>query len=102
MTIVRDISFEGSAFLGNLTGNVRERLRNELRFSAIHENDTRSKACSVTFSLTFRLERDISESPYFMHLIYYEHLERRNGMKHYSTCVRVAFVFAVFLLLSTG
>src|SRR6516164_11852858 len=77
-------------------------MRNELRFSSIKEIAVREGRAFLTFSLTFRLERDISESPYFMHLIYYEHLERRNGMQHYSTCVRVAFVFAAFLLLSTG
>jgi len=52
-------------------------MRNELRFSSIKEIAVREGRAFLTFSLTFRLERDISESPYFMHLISFEHLERR-------------------------
>ena len=52
-------------------------MRNELRFSCGKKRASAKAAPFLTFSLTFRFERDISESPYLMHLIYYDHLERR-------------------------
>jgi hypothetical protein len=77
MTIV-DISFEPNAFPCRLTGNATEPCGMSYAFRASLEGGASAKAASfATFSLTFRLERDISESPYFMHLIHYEYFERR-------------------------
>ena len=77
MTVVVDISFEANAFPCRWTDNANQPCGMSYAFRASRKRASARVAPFLTFSLTFRFERDISESPYFMHLICYEHFERR-------------------------
>jgi hypothetical protein len=77
MTIVAGISFERSAFSASLTGKAAESCGISYAFSTIL--GLQPLLVLATFSLTFRPESDISDSPYFRHPIHMEHF-LRGGM----------------------